>query len=373
VSDCGDPIYVTRSFLPPLEEFTAMLETIWKTRNLTNAGPFHQQLEDELCTYLGVPFISLTGNGTVALQLALMAMGVDGGEVVTTPYSFAATTHVIALAGATPVFADIGQSVFNLDPASVEAAITPRTRAILPVHCYGRPCDVDAIADIAARQAIPVLYDAAHAFGVDCHCGSALNHGRFSTLSFHATKVFNTFEGGAVVSQTAADKQRIDRLKNFGIASETEVELAGINGKMSELNAAIGLLQLRHIDQAIAARAAVAARYREQLTGIAGITLPPPPEALRQNHSYFPILVDESRYGESRDALYERLKSRGIHSRRYFYPLLSNLPMYRTLPSANPQHLPGANAIAEAVLCLPIYPELKQADQGRVVDGVRRN
>jgi dTDP-4-amino-4,6-dideoxygalactose transaminase len=204
VSDSSDPIYVTRSFLPPLEEFAAMLETIWQTRNLTNAGPFHQQLEDELCAYLGVPYISLTNNGTVALQLALMAMGVDGGEVVTTPYSFAATTHVIALAGATPVFADIGQSVFNLDPASLEAAITERTRAILPVHCYGRPCDIDAIEAIAARHAIPVLYDAAHAFGAECHCGSVLNHGRFATLSFHATKVFNTFEGGAVVSQTAA-------------------------------------------------------------------------------------------------------------------------------------------------------------------------
>ncbi len=366
-----EPILVTRSHLPPLSEFVPMLEEMWRTRVLTNAGPFHQQLEAALCDYLGVPFISLTSNGTVALQLALMAAEVDGGEVVTTPYSFPATTHVVALAGARPVFADIGQSVFNLDPAQLEAAITPRTRAIMPVHCYGWPCDGEAIAEIAARHSIPVIYDAAHAFAVEDVAGSVLNRGRFATLSFHATKVFNTFEGGAVVCQTAEDKQRIDRLKNFGIASETEVEVAGVNGKMSELNAAIGLLQLRHIDEAISARAAIAARYHQTLAGIEGITVPDDSTARRDNHAYFPILVDPARYGESRDALYERLKGAGIYSRRYFYPLLSNLPLYADLPGADPQSLPEANAVAEAVLCLPIYPALEPTEQDRVIDMIR--
>lgn len=348
-----------------------MLETIWHTRTLTNSGPFHQQLEAALCEYLGIPFISLTCNGTVGLQLALMAAGVNGGEVVTTPFSFPATTHVIALAGATPVFVDVGHSVFNLDPAKLEAAITPQTRAILPVHCYGRPCDADAIEAIAARHGIPVIYDAAHAFDVTANDSSVLSHGRFSTLSFHATKVFNTFEGGAIVSQSAEDKLHIDRLKNFGIASETEVELAGINGKMSEINAAIGLLQLRDIKQAIAGRAAIDAFYRERLAGIDGIIIPPAPAATRQNHSYFPILVDEAKYGESRNALYHRLKEHGIHSRRYFYPLLSNLALYGELPSANPQLLPEANALAERVLCLPIYPDLDEIDQAQIIELIR--
>lgn len=370
MSEAEEPIYVTRSHLPALAEFTAMLERIWETRILTNAGPYHQQLEAALCEYLGVPFISLTNNGTVALQLALMALDIGGGEVITTPFSFAATTHVIALAGAKPVFVDIGQDTFNLDPEKLEAAITGRTRAILPVHCYGRPCAGEEIAAIAARNGIPVLYDAAHAFGVKDSGGSVLNHGRFSTLSFHATKVFNTFEGGAVVSRTSEDKQRVDRLKNFGIASETEVELAGTNGKMSELNAAIGLLQLRHVDAAIAARGALDARYRERLAGIAGVTVPPAPARARQNHSYFPILIDEAGYGESRDALYERLKTRGVYSRRYFHPLLSNLPLYRDLPSAQRQALPRANALAESVLCLPIYPDLAEADLDRVVEAI---
>jgi dTDP-4-amino-4,6-dideoxygalactose transaminase len=370
VDDETRPIFVTRSHLPPLAELQPMLEEIWRTRILTNAGPFHLQLEAALCEYLGVPFISLAANGTVALQLALMAAGVDGGEVITTPYSFPATTHVIALAGATPVFVDIGDSVFNLDPLKLEAAITEKTRAIMPVHCYGWPCDGGAIARIAERHGIPVIYDAAHAFGVDAAAGSVLNYGRYSTLSFHATKVFNTFEGGAIVSATAEDKKRIDRLKNFGIASETEVELSGINGKMSELNAAIGLLQLRHVDGAIAARAAIDARYRAELAGIAGIKVPDESTAVSPNYSYFPILVDEARYGESRDALYERLKTAGIYSRRYFYPLLSNLPLYRDLPGADPQSLPQANAIAESVLCLPIYPELTSEEQDRVIAGV---
>lgn len=348
-----------------------MLGEIWHSRVLTNAGPYHQALEAALCEYLGVPFISLANNGTVALQLALMALDIKDGEVITTPYSFPATSHVIALAGATPVFVDIGQERFNLDPAALEAAITPRTRAIMPVHCYGLPCAGPAIAEIAARHDLPVIYDAAHAFGVRDAEGSVLNYGRFATLSFHATKVFNTFEGGAVVCHSAEDKQRIDRLKNFGIANEVEIELAGINGKMSELNAAMGLIQLRHIDEAIAARAAVDRRYRQDLAGIEGIIVPDPSPAAQHNYSYFPILLDEARYGESRDALYERLKTDGIYSRRYFYPLLSNLPFYAGLPSADPARLPHANAIAEQVLCLPIHPELSDADQDRVIGGIR--
>lgn len=365
------PIYVTRSFLPPLEDFVPLLEEIWQSRVLTNGGGFHQALETALGEYLGVPYISLVCNGTVALQLALLAARIGGGEVITTPFSFPATSHTIALAGATPVFADIGESVFNLDPAAAEAAITERTSAILPVHCYGRPCDVAAFERLSAKYDIPVIYDAAHAFGVNGSDGaSVLGHGRFATLSFHATKVFNTFEGGAVVMQNAADKLLIDRLKNFGIASETEVELAGINGKMSEINAAMGLLQLGHIDQVIAGRARIDARYRESLDGVCGITLPDASKAARQNHSYFPILIDAKAYGESRDALYERLKAQGIHSRRYFYPLLANLPMYRGLPSASTALLPQANAIADSVLCLPIFPEMTEADLVRVIDAI---
>lgn len=371
MSERYDPIYVTRSFLPPLEDFTNMLGEIWESRILTNGGSHHQALEAALCDYLGVPFISLTSNGTIALQLALSALDINRGEVITTPYSFPATSHVISLAGAMPVFVDIGHALFNLDPSGLEAAITERTRAIMPVHCYGLPCEGEAIAEIAARHDLPVLYDAAHAFAVKEAGGSVLNHGRFAALSFHATKVFNTFEGGAVVCQSAEDKQRIDRLKNFGIANEVEVELAGINGKMSELNAAIGLLQLRYIDDALAARAVVDARYRKGLADIEGIVVPEPSQAARHNCSYFPILIDEARFGESRDALYERLKSAGVFARRYFYPLLSNLPMYADLPSAALTSLPRANVVAEQVLCLPIHPELSEADQGRVISAIK--
>ncbi|MEO7248232.1 MAG: DegT/DnrJ/EryC1/StrS family aminotransferase [Novosphingobium sp.] len=364
------PLFVTRPALPPLADFTAVLEDIWESRVLTNGGPYHKQLEADLAVYLGVPHVSLVNNGTVALQLALLALNIHDGEVVTTPYSFAATSHAIAIAGARPVFADIGPSHFNLDPALAEAAITPQTRAIMPVHCYGRPCDVEAFEAISARYGIPVIYDAAHAFGVTHGNGSLLNHGRLAVLSFHATKVFNTFEGGAIISQTIEDKARIDLLRNFGIASEDEIPEIGINGKMSEINAALGVLQLRRVDADIAARGAIDRAYRDHLQGVAGILVPDLPEG-RANYGYFPILIGRTVFGRSRDELYNDLKQAGVLARKYFYPLLSNLAVYRALESAAAANLPQGNAAAQSVLCLPIYPGLDQADVARVCQLIR--
>ena len=364
------PLFVTRPALPPLADFTAVLEAIWESRVLTNGGPYHKQLEADLAAYLGVPFVSLVNNGTVALQLALLALDINDGEVVTTPYSFAATSHAIAIAGAKPVFADIGQSHFNLDPALAEAAITPQTRAIMPVHCYGRPCDVEAFEAIGARHGIPVIYDAAHAFGVTHGNGSLLNYGRLAVLSFHATKVFNTFEGGAIISQSAEDKARVDLLRNFGIASEEEIPEIGINGKMSEINAALGVLQLARVDGDIAARAEVDRAYRDHLQGVAGILVPDLPQG-RANYGYFPILIDAAEFGRTRDAIYDQLKQAGVFARKYFYPLLSNLAVYRAYESAAPENLPRGNAAARDVLCLPIYPGLDLADVAQICAAIR--
>jgi dTDP-4-amino-4,6-dideoxygalactose transaminase len=360
------PIYVTRPFLPPLEEFTPYLERIWESRTLTNGGPFHQELEGALCDYLGVKYISLFTNGTLALVTALQALSISG-EVITTPFSFVATSHSLLWNGIRPVFVDIDPSTLNLDPAKIEQAITPSTTAILPVHCYGRPCDVDAIQRLADRYKLKVIYDAAHAFGVKCHCGSVLNHGDLSILSFHATKVFNTFEGGAIVSKDLKSKQNIDYLKNFGFADEVTVFAPGINGKMSEFNAAFGLLQLKHVDRALARRKEVDLAYRVGLRAAVGITCLNDGEPGLTNHSYFPILVDPA-YPLSRDGLFEKLRRSGVVARRYFYPLISDFPMYRDLPSADPANLPIATKAARQVLCLPIYPDLSPGDQQRVID-----
>jgi len=349
------PITVTSPLLPPLDEFIPYLERIWESRMLTNGGAMHQQLEQALCEYLGVEHLALFANGTLALVTALQALRVTG-EVITTPYSFVATAHSLLWNGVKPVFVDIDPVSLNLDPEKIEAAITPSTTAIMPVHCYGRPCDVAAIERIADTYNLRVIYDAAHAFGVRDEGGSILRHGDLSVLSFHATKVFNTFEGGAIICPDAKTYRRIGHLKNFGFVNETTVIAPGINGKMSEVNAAFGLLQLRYIDQALARRKQIDHYYRERLVGVAGISCF---EGLidNSNHAYFPILV-EAQFPLARDELYERLRERDILARRYFYPLISDFPMYRGLPSAEPANLPVARAIAGKVICLPIYPDL---------------
>lgn len=360
------PIYVTQPFLPPVAEFVTYIEQIWDSKVLTNGGPLHQRLEAELCHYLGVEHIALFTNATIALVTALQSLRITG-EVITTPYSFVATAHSLLWNGIKPVFVDIDPDTLNLDPARIEAAITPQTTAIMPVHCYGRPCDVDAIQKIADNYNLKVIYDAAHAFGVNCHCGSVLKHGDLSVLSFHATKVFNTFEGGAIVCPDAKTKIHIDRLKNFGFVDETTVVAPGINGKMSEINAAMGLLQLTHLPVALELRSQIDARYRAALKQVKGVHCVERVGSIKDNHAYFPILIDSS-YPLSRDALYQKLKDRNIYARRYFYPLISEFPMYRGLPSAHSDNLPIASRVAKQVLCLPIYPGLSLVDQARVID-----
>lgn len=362
------PIFVTQPHLPPLEEFIPYLQQIWDSRALTNKGPFHRQLEQALCDYLGVEHLALFANGTLALVTALQALRITG-EVITTPYSFVATAHSLLWNGIKPVFVDIDPHTLNLDPARIEAAITPQTTAILPVHCYGNPCDVEAIQAIADNYNLKVIYDAAHAFGVQCRGGSVLRHGDLSAMSFHATKVFNTFEGGALVCPDARTKQHIDNLKNFGFVNETTVVAPGINAKMSEFNAALGLLQLEHVDAALARRAEIDRAYRALLKDVRGITCVGQAGQTVANHAYFPILVEPD-YPLSRDALYERLREQGIHGRRYFYPLISDFPMYRGLPSAQRGNLPVAAAIADKVLCLPIYPALTDDQVLRIVQAI---
>lgn len=359
-------IFVTKPTLPPLEEFIPYLEKIWDKRILTNSGPFHEQLEKELCEYLGVRHISLFTNGTIALVSALQALRITG-EVITTPFSFVATSHALLWNGIKPVFVDIDENTLNLDPARIEAAITPQTTAILPVHCYGHPCDIEAIQKIADIYNLKVIYDAAHAFGVQCAYGSILNQGDLSVLSFHATKVFNTFEGGAIVCRDDKTKVRIDHLKNFGHVGEVTVVAPGINGKMSEFNAALGLLQLKHIDQALAKRKAIDAAYRERLSGVKGVRCLGDSGEKVANYSYFPVLIGDD-YPITRDELYLRLKARSIHPRRYFYPLISEFPMYRGLPSAHRDNLPRATVAARQVLCLPIYPDLEMSVVDEVCD-----
>lgn len=367
--DSDRPVHVTQPYLPPLEEFIPYLQEIWDNKVLTNGGPFHQRLEQALCAYLGVKHLSLFTNGTVALVTALQALRITG-EVITTPYSFVATAHSLLWNGIKPVFVDVDPNTLNMDPARIEAAITPHTTAIMPVHCYGHPCNVEAIQKIADNYNLKVIYDAAHAFGVQDAHGSVLKHGDLSVLSFHATKVFNTFEGGAIISPDAKIKQRIDHLKNFGFVDEVTVVAPGINGKMSEFNAAFGLLQLRHVDQAMARRKEIDAVYREQLAGVPGIQCLGDAGEKVANHAYFPILVQPD-YPLSRDALYQTLKDHNIYARRYFYPLISDFPMYRGMPSAQRGNLPVAASASAKVLCLPIYPALQPQEQQRVIDIIR--
>ena len=357
-------IYVTRPSLPPFEQFVPMLKEIWGSRTLTNGGPFHQRFEAELARYLGVPHVTPVTNATIGLMVALRALHVTGTEVITTPFSFVATGHSILWSGATPVFADIDPETMNLDPAQIEKHITPRTSAILAVHCYGRPCDLDGIRDVARRHNLKVLYDAAHAFAVR-RSGDSVLKDDLSVLSFHATKVFNTFEGGAIISQTPEMKLEIDRLCNYGIVDELNIETTGLNAKMSEFNAALGLLQLQHVDAAIAQRRELDARYRQLLANVPGIRCVAP-SGDGHNYYAFPILV-KSGYALSRDALYERLREHGFYARRYFFPLISNMPMYSELLSAHPNRLPIANRIANNVLCLPLFADLTYSEQEQLI------
>jgi dTDP-4-amino-4,6-dideoxygalactose transaminase len=350
-----EPIYLTQPYLPPLEDFMPYLEKIWKSKWLTNNGDFHKQFEKELADYLGVKHISLFTNGTLAIITALQALKITG-EVITTPFSFVATTHSLWWNNIKPVFVDIEPDTFNLDPEKIEAAITPQTTAILPVHVYGNPCNVNRIQEIADIYGLKVIYDACHAFGVKLNNESILNFGDMSILSFHATKVFTTFEGGAIVCKDEATKKRIDYLKNFGFAGETTVVAPGINAKMNEFQAALGILQLKHVDKAIERRKEVANYYREKLQKIEGIRFLNDIEGVKHSYSYFPILIDEEKFGFSRDEIYSELKKNNIMVRRYFYPLISQFPTYKGLDSAKPENLPVAEDVTKKILCLPIYP-----------------
>jgi dTDP-4-amino-4,6-dideoxygalactose transaminase len=352
-------VFVTQPFLPPLEEFIPFLEKIWRNKILTNNGPFHQQLEKELAEYLGVRYISLFTNGTLALVTALQEMRITG-EVITTPFSFVATSHSLLWNNIKPVFVDIEPIHFNIDVGKIESAITPQTTAILPVHVYGNPCDVFKIKEIADNYGLKVIYDAAHAFGVKFGEESLLNFGDMSILSFHATKVYNTFEGGAIICHDEKTKKRIDYLKNFGFAGETTVVAPGINSKMTEFQSALGILQLKYIGKNIEERGAIARIYRNELMAVEGISFLNDIENVFHNYSYFPILIDKIKYGKTRDDLYAKLKRNNIYARRYFYPLISNFSMYNSLKSSTKENLPYSNVIANNVLCLPIYPGLEK-------------
>ena len=352
------PILVTQPFLPPIEEFQEYLQQIWDAKWLTNNGKFHQELEKELCRYLGVKYISLFSNGTLALITAIQALKVMG-EVITTPYSFVATTHSLWWNNIKPVFVDIDPKTFNIDPEKIEAAITPKTTAIMPVHVYGNPCNVNRIKEIADKYGLKVIYDAAHAFGVKIKDNSILSFGDLSVLSFHATKVYNTFEGGAIVCHDEATKKRIDNLKNFGFVNETTVVTPGINAKMNEVQAAMGLVQLKYVDENILKRKQITDTYREKLKGITGLSFLEDVPDVKHCYSYFPILIDNNKFRIKRDELYEELKKHNIFGRRYFYPLISQFPTYKGLESAQPGNMPVAETITEQVICLPIYPDLE--------------
>ena len=366
-----DIITVTSPLLPNLDEFTESLKEIWESKWITNNGQFHQKLEAALAEYLKVPYVSLFTNGTLPLLTALQAMRITG-EVITTPYSFVATTHALWWNGIKPVFVDIDPSTGNIDPQKIEAAITPRTTAILPVHVYGKPCDTEAIQTIADKYGLKVIYDAAHAFGVEVNGESLLNAGDMSTLSFHATKVFNTIEGGAMVMHDEKTKQRIDYLKNFGFANEVEVVGPGINSKMDEIRSAYGLLNLKQVDAAIAARQKVAVAYRDALRNVDGISFWDDMPGVRHNYSYFPIFVDAKKYGMTRDELYMKMKDQGVWGRRYFYPLISEFSTYRGLESSRPENLPNAHMMADTVICLPMHHALREEEINRIIDCIIR-
>ena len=365
------PIYVTSPLLPSLEDFTFLLKEIRESKMLTNNGNFHQKLEEELAKYLKVPYLSLFTNGTLPLITALQAMRITG-EVITTPFSFVATTHSLWWNGIKPVFVDIEPETCNLDPSKIEAAITPRTTAIMPVHVYGKPCKTKEIQEIANKYGLKVIYDAAHAFGVEINGESILNFGDMATLSFHATKVYNTLEGGALIVHDEQTKKRIDYLKNFGFASETEVVAPGINSKVDEVRAAYGLLNLKQVDHAINSRRKVAIRYRDELQGVKGITFFNDIPGVRHNYSYFPIFINAEEYGMTRDELYFKMKEHNVFGRRYFYPLISTFSTYRGLDSANPDNLPIATQMSNNVICLPMHHALSENEVEYILQIIKK-
>lgn len=367
-----EKINVTQPSLPDLKDFIPYLEEIWEDKWLTNNGKFHQQFEKELADFLGVKYVSLFANGTLALVTALQVLRITG-EVITTPYSFVATTHALQWNGIKPVFVDIEPEYCNINAEKIEAAITPKTTALLPVHVYGNPCNVDKIQEIADIYGLHVIYDAAHAFGVDIGGNSVLNFGELSILSFHATKVFTTMEGGAIICKDEKTKKRIDFLKNFGFASETTVVQPGINAKMNEMQAALGLLQLKEFNTNIEKRKKIAKKYKDTLKDVKGIRCLNDINNVKHNYAYFPIFVDEKEYGISRDELYEKLKQNNIYGRRYFYPLISEFSMYKGLDSAKPENLPEAGKMAKQVICLPIYPDLKLDETETIVKFIKIN
>ena len=364
-------ITVTSPLLPDLGEFNEMLKEIWASKWITNMGQFHKQLEQALCEYLKVPYISLFTNGTLPLLTALQALRITG-EVITTPYSFVATTHSIWWNGCRPVFVDIEEESCGIDPNKIEAAITPKTTAIMPVHCYGKPVKMKQIQAIADKYGLKVIYDAAHAFGVEVDGESVLNAGDMSTLSFHATKVYNTLEGGALVMHDEQTKKRIDYLKNFGFAGETEVVAPGINSKVDEVRCAYGLLNLKQVDTAIANRQKVAQKYREILRNVPGVRFFDDMPGVRHNYSYFPIFINAKEFGMTRDELYFKMREQGVLGRRYFYPLISTFSTYRSLPSASAANLPVATKIANEVICLPMHHELSEEDINRTLNFFER-
>jgi len=356
--------------MPPLEEFIPYLEDIWESKILTNNGPYHKAFEKELCKYLKIKHLSVFTNGTLPLTTALQSMRITG-EVITTPFSFAATAHAIQWVGAEPVFVDVDE-YGNIDPRKIEQAITPRTTAIMPVHCYGNPCQVNEIREVADKYGLKVIYDAAHCFGVEVGGKSILEHGDMATLSFHATKSFNTLEGGALICRDKATKARIDQLKNFGFAGETQIIMPGINGKMDEIRAAYGLLLLKYIDEEIGKRKIIAEKYRSLLAEVKGIRFFNDIENIKHSYTYFPVFVDEKEYGVSRDSLYEKLKASGFFARRYFYPLISEFLPYRGLPSSAAKNLPVAARMAREVICLPLYADLEIEEVERICETIRK-
>lgn len=363
-------VYVTQPSLPPLEDFQGYLEQLWERKVLTNQGPLHSSFEQQLADHLGVRHVSLFSNGTSALMVALKVLDIEG-EVITTPFSFVATTHAVWWNRLKPVFADVDPVYGNLDPDKIEQAITPDTAAILPVHIYGNPCQVDRIQEVASRHGLKVIYDACHTFNVRIGGDSVLNFGDLSVLSFHATKVFNTFEGGAIVSHDAAMKEKIDRMKNFGFADEVTIVSPGINAKMSEVQAAMGLLQLRHVDSYIERRMDHVRHYRENLSGISGLRFLRDMPDVDHCYTYFPVFFEESNAFPPRDLIYEGMRKKRIFGRRYFFPLISQIPAYRELDSAKPGRMPRAEKLSREVICLPLFPHLSRVEADRVIDALR--
>jgi len=372
--DMDRKLLVASPLLPPLDEFTSYLEDIWERKWLTNNGYYHNKLEEALCEYLDVPYVSLFTNGTLPIMTALQVLDIKG-EVITTPYSFVATAHSLLWNGLKPVFVDIDPVTCNIDPDKIEEAITPQTTAIMPVHVYGNPCDTMKIQRIADRHQLKVIYDAAHTFGVTVNDKSILEAGNLSTLSFHATKVFNTIEGGALVCHDRETKERIDNLKNFGFTDETTVVASGINGKMDELRSAYGLVTLKYVDKAIEVRQHVANRYQTELQHLSGISFirDIPDKTIRRNYSYFPVFVNAESYGITRDELYLKMKEKNIFGRRYFYPLISTFPMYEDYPSADKANLTNAHKVADSVICLPIHHGLTDGNVDRILEVIIEN